>query len=316
MTVSGSPKIVVLAGGTSSEREVSLGSGMACAIALTRNFSTRFIDVKTDELPGDIDPQQEVVFSTLHGVFGEDGGMQRLLSKAGIGFAGCDEQSSELTFDKVETKRVVKVHGVEGARAIEFEGENKPAVDTLIAELGTSVVFKPNRSGSSVGLSLCANEAEVAECLAKIDAGAWLVEERIFGRELTVGVIDGQALPVVEIVPKSGIFDYRSKYTKGMTDYLAPAPLDDNFAKEARELAVKSYLACGCRDYARIDFMMTGKNELIFLEINTLPGMKETSLLPMGANCVGINFTALVKALVSPACDRFFATSATTFQHE
>jgi len=308
-----SPRVVVLAGGTSAEREVSLGSGMASAVALARSFDVRFVEVRADELPRCINAQQEVVFSTLHGVFGEDGGMQRLLSQAGIEFAGCDAKSSELTFDKVKTKAVVKAVGVEGARAMNFEGEQKPTVDQIVEELGASIVFKPNRSGSSVGLSLCANRTEVAESWAKIETGAWLVEERIMGRELTVGVIDRRALPVVEIVPKSGIFDYRSKYTKGLTDYLAPAPLPEKLAKRVQELAVKSYAACGCRDYARIDFMMTEKNELIFLEINTLPGMKETSLLPMGANCMGIGFTALVKALVSPACDRFFGTSAATF---
>ena len=135
------------------------------------------------------------------------------------------------------------------------------------------------------------------------------MEQRIVGRELTVGVLQGRALPVVEIVPKSGVYDYQSKYTKGSTTYLAPAPLDEKLTLEVQALAEKSFQACGCRDYARIDFMMTEKNELIFLEINTLPGMTETSLLPMGANCVGIDFTALVKALVSPACDRFFATN-------
>lgn len=316
MTAGRSARIVVLAGGTSSEREVSLGSGLACAIALARSFDVRFVDVKADELPRGIDAQQEVVFSTLHGVFGEDGGMQQLLSEAGIEFAGCDATSSELTFDKVKTKDVVKAVGGEGARAIEFEGAKKLTVDKIVEELGPSVVFKPNRSGSSVGLSLCANRVEIAESLAKIEGGAWLVEERIMGRELTVGVLDGRALPVIEIVPKSGIFDYRSKYTKGMTDYLVPAPLPEALAQRAQELAVKSFAACGCRDYARIDFMMTEKNELIFLEINTLPGMKETSLLPMGANCEGIDFTALVRALVSPACDRFFETTATTFEHE
>jgi D-alanine-D-alanine ligase len=316
MSRSVKPNMVVLAGGTSSEREVSLGSGMACAIALARNFNTRFVDVRQDELPPGIDANRDVVFSTLHGVFGEDGGMQTLLEAAGITFAGCDAKSSELTFDKVRTKRAVETVGVKGARELEFDGATKPSVETIVAVLGESVVLKPNRSGSSVGLSICANRVELAESLAKIETGAWLVEERIRGRELTVGVLQGDALPVVEIVPKSGVFDYRSKYTKGTTDYLAPAPIAPEVAQLAQDLAVKAFQACGGRDYARIDFMMTTKNELIFLEINTLPGMKETSLLPMGANCVGIDFTALVKALVAPACDRFFALSVKSSAHE
>ena len=313
MTKNRDPRIVVLVGGTSSEREVSLGSGMACAIALARTFPTRMIDVQADALPEGIDPAKDVVFSTLHGVFGEDGGMQRLLDSAGIVYAGCDATSSELTFDKVRTKRMAKTAGVHGAKELVFEGGAKPTAEAIIAHLGDQVVFKPNRSGSSVDLSICANRNEIETSLEKITKGSWLVEARIRGRELTVGVLKGKALPVIEIVPKSGVFDYRSKYTKGMTDYLAPAPLASDLARKVQGLAENAFQVCGCRDYARIDFMMTAENEMIFLEINTLPGMKETSLLPMGANCEGIDFTALVKTLVSPACDRFFANKATTF---
>lgn len=312
MNKSRTPRIVVLVGGTSSEREVSLGSGMACAMALARIYPTRMIDVQSDALPAGIDPGNEIVFSTLHGGFGEDGGMQRLLDAAGVVYAGCDATSSELTFDKVRTKRRVKTVGVKGAKELEFEGTAQPTVDAIIAQLGEQVVFKPNKSGSSVDLSICVGRTEIEMSLKKITQGSWLVEERIRGRELTVGVLKGQALPVIEIVPKSGVFDYRSKYTKGMTDYLAPAPLAADLARKVQVLAENAFRICGCRDYARIDFMMTEKNEMIFLEINTLPGMKETSLLPMGANCEGIDFTALVKTLVSPACDRFFANKATT----
>ncbi len=303
------PRVVVLAGGTSAEREVSLRSGRACAQALSRSFPTKFVDVQWDALPSGIDPARDVVFSTLHGGFGEDGGMQSLLEVAGVSFAGCDAASSAITFDKVKTKKAALVAGVQGARGVEFEGRLKPTAAVIVAELGEAVVVKPNRSGSSVGLSICGNRKELESALATITDGAWLVEQRIVGRELTVGVLQGRALPVVEIVPKSGVYDYQSKYTKGSTTYLAPAPLDEKLTLEVQALAEKSFQACGCRDYARIDFMMTEKNELIFLEINTLPGMTETSLLPMGANCVGIDFTALVKALVSPACDRFFATN-------
>jgi D-alanine-D-alanine ligase len=306
------PRIVVLAGGTSSEREISLGSGRACAVALARTHPTRMIDVQSDALPEGINPAEEIVFSSLHGVFGEDGGMQRLLDAAGIVYAGSDAVSSELTFDKVKTKRVAATVGVRGARELEFDGGQKPSVEAVIEQLGEQVVFKPNRSGSSVDLAICANRKEIETSLEKITAGSWMAEERIVGREFTVGVLNGKALPVIEIVPKSGVFDYRSKYTKGMTDYLAPAPLMPELAQKAQALAENVFRICGCRDYARIDFMMTEKNEMIFLEINTLPGMKETSLLPMGANCEGIDFTVLVRTLVSPARDRFFANSAKT----
>jgi D-alanine-D-alanine ligase len=137
-----------------------------------------------------------------------------------------------------------------------------------------------------------------------------MIEQRIFGRELAVGVIGGRALGVVEIRPKSGVYDYESKYTKGRTDYLAPAPLPESQAAQIRAMAEAAFAACGCRDYARVDFMLGENQELYLLEINTLPGMKETSLLPMSARCEGVDFTELVKAMVMPALQRFHAAGA------
>ena len=304
-------RIVVLAGGVSSEREVSLGSGKACALALARLYPTRLIDVTTVALPAGLDAERDIVFSTLHGTFGEDGDMQRLLDAAGVIYAGCDAASSELTFDKQRTKAAVAAAGGTVVPGRVFMAAEKPELDALLAELGEALVFKPNCGGSSVGLAICADRAAVATKLAAIDAGEWLVERRVIGREVTVGVIGGRALPVVEIAPKSGVFDYASKYTKGLTEYLAPAPLPVETATALQSAAERAFAACGCRDYARIDFMITAENELFLLEINTLPGMKETSLLPMGAKCAGMDFTALVGGLIEPARQRFLARRKT-----
>ncbi len=304
------PVIAVFAGGTSAEREVSLGSGQACAAALARSFPTRLFDVTANALPAGLDPRLHVVFSTLHGTFGEDGGMQRLLEAAGVQYAGCDVASSALTMDKTLTKQAAAAQGVRGAKAILFAATAKPAVEAVIAQLGENVVVKPNAEGSSVGLSLAANRAELAAALAGITQGDWLVEERIVGRELSVGVMGGKAMGVVEIRPKSGVYDYASKYTKGASDYFAPAPLGDELTAVVRAAAETAYAACGCRDYARVDFMLSASNALYLLEINTLPGMKETSLLPMSARCAGLDFTALVREMVTPALQRFHAAAA------
>lgn len=298
-------RIVVLAGGTSAEREVSLGSGRACANALSRLWPTRLVDVDRAGLPEGLDPQRDVVFSTLHGTFGEDGGMQKLLDQAGVEYAGCDVASSELTFNKQTTKQIlVGSQDIKVPAGIVFEGLQKPTVDDLVAKLGEMVVIKPNCGGSSVGLSICSNRVEVESALAEITRGVWLAEQRIIGREVTVGILQGRALPVVEIAPISGVFDYQAKYTKGLTEYLAPAPIEPDLATKLQNDAEVAYAATGCRDYARIDFMITEKNDRFLLEINTLPGMKETSLLPMGARCAGMDFTALVGELVSPAISR------------
>jgi D-alanine-D-alanine ligase len=304
------PVIAVFAGGTSAEREVSLGSGVACAVALARSFPTRLFEINADALPAEIDPERHVVFSTLHGTFGEDGGMQRLLDAAGVQYAGCDAASSALTMDKTRTKEVVAAGGTPGTPGLLFSADKKPAVDEVVAKFGERLVVKPNDEGSSVGLSMIGSRAELGTALAAITHGAWLVEKRIFGHELAIGVVNGTAMGVVEIRPKSGVYDYASKYTKGLTDYLAPAPFDPALTKRLQLAAESAFRACGCRDYARVDFMLSDSGEFYLLEINTLPGMKETSLLPMSARCAGWDFTALVREMAGPALRRFQMAAA------
>ena len=302
-----SPIIAVFCGGTSSEREVSLGSGSACAVALARSYPTRMFRIDADALPAGLDPERHLVFSTLHGTFGEDGGMQRLLDAAGVEYAGCDAASSALTMDKQRTKDAVRAAGIAVIPGILFPATAKPTVDAVLAQFGDQVVVKPNDEGSSVGLRIVGSRAELADALAAIAEGDWLIEQRIFGRELAVGVLDGRAQGVVEIRPKSGIYDYASKYTKGLTEYFAPAPLGEQLTAAIRAAAAAAYSACGCRDYARVDFMVGERDTFYLLEINTLPGMKETSLLPMSARCEGLDFSGLVKAMVAPALRRFHA---------
>jgi D-alanine-D-alanine ligase len=302
-----SPVVAVFAGGTSPEREVSLGSGRACALALARSFPTRLFTVDSDALPPGLDPGEHVVFSLLHGTFGEDGGMQALLDAAGVSYAGCDAASSALTMDKALAKRTVAARGVRVAGEIVFSAGTAPAAAEVAARLGEDVVVKPNNQGSSVGLVIARGRAEIGAALAAVGPGRWLAEQRIFGRELSVGVLQGRAMGVVEIRPKSGVYDYESKYTRGMTEYFAPAPLDAAVTAAVQSAAETAFAACGCRDYSRVDFILKGDNEPFFLEINTLPGMKETSLLPMSARCSGLDFIALVREMAIPATRRWEA---------
>ena len=305
------PIIAVFCGGTSTEREVSLGSGEACAQALARSFSTQLCVIDETALPGGIDPTRHGVFSTLHGTFGEDGGMQRLLDLAGVEYAGCDAAGSALCFNKQRTKDAVGAEGVRVCPGVAFLSNRRPSAASIVAQLGDQLVLKPNCSGSSVGLHVISSPAQLGAILPRLDAGEWLVERRIVGRELTVGLLRGRAMGVVEIVPKSGLFDYASKYTKGLTEYLAPAPIPIEVEILAKQAAEAAFQACGCRDYARMDFMLSEDNELFFLEIDTLPDMKETSLLPMSARCAGLDFTMLARELVAPALERFKAAATT-----
>ena len=304
------PIIAVFAGGTSAEREVSLGSGKASALALARSFPTRLFEINADALPAGLDPKKHVVFSTLHGTFGEDGGMQRLLDAAGVAYAGCDAASSALTMDKTRTKQAAATRGVRIADAVVFSAEKKPTADEVVAKLGENLVVKPNNEGSSVGLALTATRAELAKKLSEITRGSWLIEPRLIGRELSVGVLGGKAMGIVEIRPKSGVYDFTSKYTKGMTEYFAPAPIEPAQTTSVQRAAEAAFAACGCRDYARVDFILPEKGDAFLLEINTLPGMKETSLLPMSARCAGLDFAGLVRELVTPAVKRFSSAAA------
>jgi D-alanine-D-alanine ligase len=307
---SSQPTIAVLAGGTSAEREVSLGSGRASALALARWYPTQLVEVNADALPAGLDSRRHVVFSTLHGTFGEDGGMQRLLDTAGIHYAGCDAASSALTMDKTRTKQAAATRGVRTAGAVVFSANQKPTADEVVAKLGESLVVKPNNEGSSVGVAIIASRAELTTKLASITTGSWLIEPRIVGREMSVGVLGGKAMGIVEIRPKSGVYDFASKYTKGATEYLAPAPLEPATTQAVQRAAEAAFAACGCRDYSRVDFILPAHGAAFLLEINTLPGMKETSLLPMSARCVGLDFAGLVRELVAPALRRFHAAAA------
>ena len=300
-----SPTIAVLCGGTSAEREVSLRSGTAVAVAAASHWPTRLCVLETAALPADLDPARHVVASTLHGTFGEDGGMQRLLEAAGFAYAGCDARASALTMDKAATKARIAALGVPVADGVAFDAAAAPTAAELAHRLGREIVLKPNNEGSSVGLQICLSPDDLAAALGRLTPGRWLAERRIRGTELTVGVLNGRAMGVVEIAPRSGTYDYSSKYTRGATEYFAPARIAPVVADALQHFAETAFAACGCRDFARVDFMLSADGDPACLEINTLPGMTETSLLPKSASCLGLDFRALVQAMVQPAVGRF-----------
>ena len=299
------PVVAVLSGGTSREREVSLRSGANVAAAAACLLPTVLCQVDTEALPAGLGPRVHVVLSTLHGTFGEDGGMQRLLEAAGFAYAGCDAAASACTMDKAATKALAAKVGVPMAEGLVFEACDAPLAAELTARLGTEVVIKPNNEGSSVGLSLCTGRDEIAVALARLAPGRWIAERRIRGTELTVGLLEGRAMGVVEVAPKTGVYDYTNKYTKGNTEYFAPARIAPGAASAIQRFAESVFSACGCRDFARADFLLSAEGEPFFLEINTLPGMTGTSLLPLSAKCIGLDYAGLVREMLAPALRRF-----------
>ncbi len=296
-------KIAVLMGGPSAEREVSLRSGTAVANALTATGAKVVpMDIQdaTFTIPADVD----VTFLVLHGTFGEDGALQRILEGRGIAYTGSGPAASALAFDKVAAKQSFLVAGIPTPAYEAFE--NAQPIRPRLARLGFPVVVKPSRQGSSVGISIVHQEAGLLEAYQM--AGRYdsrlLVEQFIAGRELTVGILDRRAFPVVEIRPKHDFFTYEAKYTKGETDYLCPAALDKNVEYLAKTLALRAHDCLGCRDYSRVDLMLSQNGELFVLEVNTIPGFTETSLLPKAARASGIEFPDLCARLVQLALAR------------
>ncbi|MEY4271596.1 MAG: hypothetical protein RL250_462 [Verrucomicrobiota bacterium] len=300
--MSATPEIVVLCGGESSEREVSLRSGRAVAGALP---GARLVELATDALPAWLDGVRHVVFPVLHGGWGEDGGIQSELEARGVAFAGCAAAASRLCMDKVATKRAMRAAQVPAIPEVAFAGAAKPTAAELVAALGPDIVLKPSDQGSSVGLFLPAGEAAVAAALAEIPAsGRWMAERRLRGREMSIGLLDGQPMGLVEIVPLAGVYDYRTKYTKGASEYRFPAPLAPAATAAIAAAAGRLFAACGCRDFARADVFLEPDGHFYFLEINTMPGMTETSLMPKSASCLGLDFPALARRMIAPALAR------------
>ncbi len=296
-------KIAVLMGGPSAEREVSLRSGTAVANALAAT-GARVVPMDIQDATFTIPAEVDVAFLVLHGTFGEDGSLQRILEGRAVAYTGSGPEASALAFDKVAAKQSFLVAGIPTPAYEAFvNGQSSRA---RLARLGFPVVVKPSRQGSSVGISIVQQAAQLPEAcqLAGRYDSRLLVEQFIAGRELTVGILDGRPLPVVEIRPKHGFFTYEAKYTKGETDYLVPAVLDKNIEFQAKTLALRAHDCLGCRDYSRVDLMLSRNGELFVLEVNTIPGFTETSLLPKAARASGIEFSDLCARLVQLALAR------------
>jgi D-alanine-D-alanine ligase len=288
-------RVAVLKGGPSSEREVSLRSGSAVAQGLRdAGYEVTEVDVTGCEV--DLPPGIDGVFVALHGGFGEDGQVQRLLAEAGLPYTGAGPAASRTAFDKKLTKEVLVDAGIPTAG---YEILDEDGVRTL----DFPVVVKPLRQGSSIGVWRVFNEDEWRKAFADALAydGEIIVENYIEGHELTVGIVNTEALPVVEIVAPDEWYDYRAKYTSGATTYLVPAPISEDAARKCREVAWKTFTVLNCRGFGRVDFRMTNDDEIYVLELNTIPGFTETSLLPKAAGQAGIGFSELCRRIMESA---------------
>ena len=308
-------QVAVLMGGRSAEREVSLSTGRQILDALDR---TRYIawELDVDDLPqlaaADESERPDVVFIALHGPGGEDGTVQGFLDVLGIRYTGSGVLASALAMDKVRTKAILSTENVYMPADVVFyrgdEARLRRAVREVTDKLGYPVIVKPSRQGSTYGCTVVEAEDKLADALAlafRYDDTV-LVEQRVEGTEITVAVLgndDLVTLPIVEIVPPNGFFDYQSKYSQeGGAEEIVPARIDTAAANEAREIALLCHRLLGCRGMSRTDMFVTDDG-VVTLETNTIPGMTATSLLPKAALAAGIPFPALLDRLVALALE-------------
>ena len=301
-TTQSDKRIVVLMGGMSAERDVSLRTGNAVLKALQESGCNAVgLDVGTD-LPARLkELGAELAFISLHGRYGEDGTVQGLLELLQIPYTGSGVLASSVAMNKVVAKQLLRQHGVTTAAGAIYRGGDDQAA-FVAAQRSYPLVVKPAREGSTIGVSIVQDAAGLQAGLAEAlrHDSLVLVEEFIAGAEVTVGVLGDQPLPVIQVVPKGGFYDYQSKYTPGQTEYLLPAPLPAPTLARLQEAAVAACRALGCRGAARVDFIVRDE-QLFCLEVNTIPGMTETSLLPKAAAAAGISFRDLVLRILADA---------------
>lgn len=291
--------MVVLMGGPGSEREVSLRSGAAVASALRQGgyrVSALEIDGEGFELPSDVG----LCVNMVHGTFGEDGGLQAVLDAKGVPYTGEGAEGSRVAFDKIESKRRFDQAGIPTAGWEVVAAGSRP-------RLPLPLVLKAPREGSSVGVHIVRVAEELDSALedcAGFDREI-LAEEFVEGKELTVGVVGGRALAIVEIRPHGGFYDYAHKYTKGGSEYFCPAPLDEDIAQRVRQCALDAHRALGLEVYSRVDILLRSDGLPCVLEANTIPGMTETSLLPKAAAAVDMTFLELCEEIARLSLQRF-----------
>ncbi len=266
---------------------------------LQKEASVKYTECVSSSLFEGID----IAFNGLHGKFGEDGKIQTLLELRGVPYTGSRVVASVIAMDKHFSKSMFLLNGIKTPEWITLYKNNR---DEKISELnaihdkiGIPCVVKPNDEGSTVGLTIVKEISELEEAINKAFrySDKILVEKYIKGREITVAILGSQALPVIEIIPKEGFYDYEHKYTKGKTDYICPAEISNDLADKVRNIAIKAHNCLECSVYSRVDFLLSDDDELYCLEVNTLPGMTELSLVPKAAKAVNIEFIELIQRI-------------------
>lgn len=309
-------------GGPSSERDISIKSGKAVTAALQERHC--------DAVPVVLDSTDEnalaarlkkdavdIVFIALHGAFGEDGTVQKILEARRIPYTGSGSEASRVAMNKISTLERLKPADIPSpGHVVLSSGEQRDFQEVSEKLGGTTFVVKPASQGSSIGISIVSSgeafQAALRDAFA-LDAEV-LVERYVQGKEITAGILGGEALPLVEIRPRCPFFDFQAKYQSGMSEYIVPAEISASAARRIQELASQAFRTLGCRDFARLDFILDGQDRPFFLEANTIPGFTATSLLPMAAREAGYDFGSLCLKILTLARERAKLMSPTSHE--
>lgn len=296
-------KVAVLAGGISTERQISLQSGRCVADALVEaGIETIISDIRPDDLSILNDNSIDVFFIALHGAFGEDGQLQQILQEKNLCYTGSGAETCKLAIDKFGSKDIFRKAGLDVPAALRFDDSVAPR---RLDGFGKKYVVKPLSQGSSLGISIVgsAEEAidEAKRCFAKY--GDCMIEQFIAGREVTVGILNGQSLPILEVRPKTGFYDYNAKYLDDATEYLFDTIDDRQLAERISQDAIVCFESLGCRHFARVDFILTDDGAPYVLEINTVPGMTTHSCVPKAAAKIGLSMPDLCARIVQAALE-------------
>ena len=287
-------------GGMSTEREISVKSGQAVYNALIqKGYKAVAVDVGKDVYSKLIKEKIDMAFIALHGKYGEDGAIQGLLEIMGIPYTGSGILASAISIDKALAKKLFTLNKIP-TPAFEVVKKGNAAGNATFKNLGLPLIVKPNSQGSTIGVSIVSNKRDFQNAIKKAMKydGAILIEKFIKGRELTIGILSNKALPIIEIRPKNGMYDFKAKYTRGMTEYIVPASISKILERRLTDIAFMAFNTLGCRNVARVDIMLDNKNRPYVLEVNTIPGMTEISLLPKAAACAGIGFPDMVEEIL------------------
>ncbi len=294
----GKKRIGVFLGGSSNERPISIKSGNAIYRALKESgFKTIKIDTRKSFSDRIRKNAIDIAFIALHGKQGEDGTIQRWLQKRSIAYTGSNADCSYAAFNKIKAKQFFDFKKIPTPQWVCVTRKN---FMKKLKNFPFPIFSKPIEDGSSIGIFQVASLGEFKKKSDKIFGREHelLIEKQILGRELTVGILGKEALPVIELKPKRSFYDYRAKYTAGLTNYLVPAPITKQLDQASRRLALKTHRALGLRDFSRIDLMVDKKGKMHVLEANTIPGFTELSLLPKAASARGISFKKLCETIV------------------